>query len=74
MDSQFLGLKRFLKVLRLSFKFIFKVRLSDVNRESLFNLFSAQLEQQACFQKVLCSRRVVMSNEVRKRQGGKTKF
>lgn len=58
---------------RLSSKFRFKVRLSDVSRKSLFNVFSAQLRQQACFQKALCSRWVVRFNEARK-VGGKTRF
>lgn len=55
---------------QLSSKFRFKVRLSDVSRKSLFNLFSAQLDSKL---KALYSRWVVRFNEARK-VGGKIQF
>lgn len=76
MDSQFLGLKRFKNVLRLSHgwgpSLDFK---SDclLSAGNLLLIFSAQLRQQACFQKALCLRWVVRFNEAR-RVGGKTRF
>lgn len=51
---------------QLSSNFRFKVRLSDVSGESLFKHFSAQLRQQGCFQKALCSRWAVRFNEATK--------